>query len=67
MRVLSHWRVAALTLLLTLTCGPAGAAAPTQADLVADATTPQDVVTYGMGLNVNRFSPLKQINTDTVG
>lgn len=45
----------------------ARAAGPTQADLLADADTTQDVVTYGMGLNVNRFSPLDQINASTVG
>ncbi|HEY0674986.1 MAG TPA: PQQ-dependent dehydrogenase, methanol/ethanol family, partial [Immundisolibacter sp.] len=45
----------------------ARAAGPTQADLLADADTTQDVVTYGMGLYVNRFSPLDQINASTVG
>lgn len=46
--------------------GAASAAAPTQDDLLADAVNTQDVVTYGMGLNVNRFSPLDQINAKTV-
>ncbi len=67
MRVLPNWRVAALTMILSLSCGAPRAAGPTQADLEADAATPQDVVTYGLGLNVNRFSPLTQINTRTVG
>ena len=34
--------------------------------LKADATTPGDVRTYGMGYNNQRYSPLKQINTKTV-
>lgn len=32
-------------------------------DLKRDATTPGDVLTYGMGYNNQRYSPLKQINT----
>ncbi|OYU10644.1 MAG: PQQ-dependent dehydrogenase, methanol/ethanol family [Comamonadaceae bacterium PBBC1] len=32
-----------------------------------DATTPGDVLTYGMGYNNQRYSPLKQINTKNVG
>jgi alcohol dehydrogenase (cytochrome c) len=35
-------------------------------DLVNDHKTPGDVLTYGMGYNQQRFSPLKQINTSTV-
>ncbi len=34
--------------------------------LKADATTPGDVLTYGMGYSNQRYSPLKQINTSTV-
>ena len=32
-------------------------------DLKRDASTPGDVLTYGMGYNHQRYSPLKQINT----
>ena len=32
-------------------------------DLKRDATTPGDVLTYGMGYNNQRYSPLQQINT----
>jgi alcohol dehydrogenase (cytochrome c) len=32
-----------------------------------DAATPGDVLTYGMGYNNQRYSPLKQINTKNVG
>ena len=31
-----------------------------------DATTPGDILTYGMGYSNQRYSPLKQINTKTV-
>ena len=34
--------------------------------LKADASTTHDVLTYGMGYNNQRYSPLKQINTGTV-
>jgi alcohol dehydrogenase (cytochrome c) len=36
-------------------------------DLKRDAATPGDVLTYGMGYNNQRYSPLKQINTKNVG
>lgn len=39
---------------------------PTLTELQLDHRTPNDVVTYGMGLNVQRWSPLDQINRDTV-
>ncbi|NKJ40853.1 methanol/ethanol family PQQ-dependent dehydrogenase [Novosphingobium rhizosphaerae] len=42
---------------------PAG---PGDADLMADATTTGDVLTYGMGPQAHRFSPLAQINTANV-
>jgi alcohol dehydrogenase (cytochrome c) len=45
---------------------PASAMAQSAADLNNDAQTPGDVLTYGMGYNQQRFSPLKQVNRDTV-
>lgn len=42
---------------------PAG---PTDADLMASATNTKAVLTYGMGPRAQRFSPLTQINADTV-
>jgi alcohol dehydrogenase (cytochrome c) len=45
----------------------AGAGGPTDADLMNDASTPGDVLTYGMGPRAQRFSPLTSVNTDTVG
>ncbi|WP_282608411.1 PQQ-dependent dehydrogenase, methanol/ethanol family [Pelagibius sp. Alg239-R121] len=44
-----------------------GAAAQTLDDLAADKTTPGNILTYGMGYDQNRHSPLDQINTETVG
>ena len=39
---------------------------PTDADLMNDAATPGDVLTYGMGPRAQRFSPLKQIDAGNV-
>jgi alcohol dehydrogenase (cytochrome c) len=44
----------------------AGASAQTGADLNADGKNPDNVLTYGMGYHQNRYSPLKQINKQTV-
>jgi len=41
-------------------------AGPTDADLMNDAATPGDVLTYGMGPRAQRFSPLKQIDAGNV-
>jgi alcohol dehydrogenase (cytochrome c) len=41
-------------------------AAVTDQDIANDATTTNDVVSYGMGLQGQRFSPLDKLNTDTV-
>ncbi|WP_278988012.1 PQQ-binding-like beta-propeller repeat protein, partial [Sphingobium yanoikuyae] len=42
------------------------AGGPTDADLMNDAASTGDVLTYGMGPQAQRFSTLNQINTDTV-
>ncbi len=39
---------------------------PTDAELIADQATPDNVLTYGMGYNQNRYSPLKQINKSNI-
>ncbi len=41
-------------------------AGPQSTDLVNDAGTPGDIATYGGGYNLQRFSPLTQINRDNV-
>jgi len=44
----------------------AGAAAQSAADLAADGKNSDNVLNYGMGYYQNRYSPLKQINRQTV-
>ena len=44
--------------------GPAGANAQTSEQLVKGATDTGNVLNYGMGYNLQRFSPLTQINKD---
>lgn len=60
-----------LLLIGTMLAAAAGAAnaqraGPTDADLMRDAETPGDVLTYGMGPKAQRFSTLNQINTSNV-
>jgi alcohol dehydrogenase (cytochrome c) len=45
---------------------PAAGIAQTAEDLKNDAATPGDVLTYGMGYNAQRYSPLTQINRENV-
>jgi len=45
---------------------PLLAEGPTDADLMNDASTTGDVLTYGMGPQAQRFSPLNRINSQTV-
>src|SRR3954470_3833626 len=50
-----------------LTSGAAQAAGgPTDQDILNDAETTGDVLTYGMGTQGQRYSPLKAVNADTV-
>lgn len=44
----------------------AGDAGPSADDLVNDPSTPADVTTYGMSYGLQRHSPLKQIDRDSV-
>lgn len=49
------------------TAAPAAAAAgPTDADILNDEKTPGDVLTYGMGLRGQRFSPLTKLTASNV-
>lgn len=61
---MTRW-LAAGAALVTLAAPPA--MAQSDAALKADATTPGDILTHGMGYNNQRYSALKQINTKTVG
>src|SRR5947209_9870153 len=57
--------------LLCLTCmaggaGSARAAGVTDEDILNDASTPGDVVSYGLGPQAQRYSPLAKINRANV-
>lgn len=51
---------------LACLAAPMAAHAQSDAALKADAKTPGDVLTYGMGYNNQRYSPLAKINTKNV-
>lgn len=55
--------VACVTLLLGAASTMAGV---TDKDITNDAATTDDVLTWGIGLQGQRYSPLKQVNTDNV-
>jgi alcohol dehydrogenase (cytochrome c) len=56
----------AAALALVAATAPTLANGPTDADLMNDAASTGDVLTYGMGPRAQRFSPLKAISTDNV-
>ena len=67
-RRFSHF-IAGLAAASAMVAAPLAAqapAGPTSADLMADATTPGDVLSYGMGPWQQRFSPLDKLNADNV-
>src|SRR5580692_7230867 len=49
---------------LAMVLAPIGVRAQTADQLVKGATDTSNVLNYGMGYNLQRFSPLKQINKD---
>ncbi|MBD3728215.1 MAG: PQQ-dependent dehydrogenase, methanol/ethanol family [Sphingomonadales bacterium] len=58
---------AALALAGTALASPVAAEeGPTSADIVNDANTPGDVLSYGLGPWQQRYSPLKEVNSDNV-
>ena len=59
------WPIAS-AMLLTLCAGGAVAREVTDADIVNDAKTTSDVVTFGLGQQGQRYSPLAKVNTATV-
>jgi alcohol dehydrogenase (cytochrome c) len=67
MRAMPTFRklVLALSISAALT-GANALAAVTDQDIANDATTVNDVVSYGMGLQGQRYSPLEKLNTQTV-
>ena len=56
----------AIFVLLVSVLVPAVMFAQSAEDLKKDATTPDNVLTYGMGYSQQRFSPLTRINRKTV-
>ncbi|MDT0510031.1 methanol/ethanol family PQQ-dependent dehydrogenase [Novosphingobium sp. MMS21-SN21R] len=58
--------IAGLACATSLMAMPVAAAGPTSADIVNDAATPGDVLSYGMGPWQQRFSTLDKVNTQTV-
>jgi len=57
----------AVTISLSLSLGLTGAHAKvTDDDILKDQSTPDDVVTYGLGQRAQRYSDLKKVNTKTV-
>ncbi len=58
-----------LSLLITAACASFGAQAAgvTDAMLAKDSTTTNDVLSSGIGTEGQRYSPLKQVNTSTIG
>ena len=57
-------RIALIVTLLTSMS--AYAAGPVESDLKNDAATPGDITTYGGGYDLQRHSPLKQIDRSNV-
>ncbi len=58
--------LAGLAAATSLTAAPVLAGGPTSADIVNDAATPGDVISYGMGPQQQRFSTLDKLNTSNV-
>jgi alcohol dehydrogenase (cytochrome c) len=56
-------RIAVSALALAVSCG---AQAVTDEDILNDANTPGDIVSYGMGTQGQRFSTIDDLNTDNV-
>jgi len=55
-----------LAAIAALTCSSAAYAGVTEQDLAKDAETVGDVLTNGMGRNLQRFSPMETLNTKNV-
>ncbi|WP_109796600.1 MULTISPECIES: methanol/ethanol family PQQ-dependent dehydrogenase [Novosphingobium] len=58
--------IAGLAAATSLVAAPAIAGGPTSADILNDAATPGDVISYGMGPWQQRFSTLDKLNTQNV-
>lgn len=66
MRSIARTGVGAAAMALVMAGAPLMAEGPTDAQLMGDAASTGDVLTYGMGPQGHRFSPLTAINADNV-
>ena len=55
-----------LSMMVSLAISGMANAGVTNKDILNDQMTTDDVVSYGLGLKGQRYSPLKKINTETV-
>ena len=63
----SHWKIGLVSLAAIMAATVSVRADPvTDEMLLKDATTPTSVLTNGLGLQAQRFSPLKQIDKTNV-
>ncbi len=62
----SKRKALSLSMIVSLALTGMANANVTNKDILKDQMTTDDVVSYGLGLKGQRFSPLKKINTDTV-
>ncbi|HYQ80575.1 MAG TPA: hypothetical protein VEP68_03685, partial [Anaeromyxobacteraceae bacterium] len=66
-RAVVKWHAALLVAALAVAAAATPAlAGVTDADILNDAKTPKDVVSYGLGPHQHRWSPLDKINVKTV-
>ena len=59
-------KILSLSIAMSLTFTGLANAGVTDKDIANDQMTTNDVVTYGLGLKGQRYSPLDKINTETV-
>ncbi len=59
-------KVLSLSMAISLALTGLAHANVTNKDIINDQMTTDDVVTYGLGLKGQRYSPLNKINTNTV-
>jgi len=66
MSKMTKTKTLSLSMMVSLAIPSVVNASVTNKDILNDQVTTNDVVSYGLGLKGQRYSPLKKINTDTV-
>jgi len=66
MSKMTKTKALSLSMMVSLAIPSVANASVTNKDILNDQMTTNDVVSYGLGLKGQRYSPLKKINTDTV-